>query len=104
MENSKITNWGILGCGKIAHKFAEDLQKLPYAKITGVASRSIDKAKEFGLKFNSTNFYDSYDALVQSESVDVIYIATPHVFHKEHTLLCLNNKKAVLCEKPFGMN
>ena len=104
MKNSKITNWGILGCGKIAHKFAEDLQKVSNAKIAGVASRSFDKAKEFGIKFNSQNFYGSYEELVHNESIDVIYIATPHVFHKEHTLLCLRNKKAVLCEKPFGMN
>ncbi|MFT5673779.1 MAG: putative dehydrogenase, partial [Polaribacter sp.] len=27
-----------------------------------------------------------------------------HSFHKEHTILCLQHKKAVLCEKPFAMN
>ena len=36
--------------------------------------------------------------------MDVIYIATPHALHHEHTLLCLNHKKAVLCEKAFALN
>jgi len=36
--------------------------------------------------------------------VDVIYVATPHGFHRDHTLLCLQHKKAVLCEKAFAMN
>jgi predicted dehydrogenase len=34
----------------------------------------------------------------------VIYVATPHALHHEHTLLCLKHKKAVLCEKAFAIN
>jgi predicted dehydrogenase len=30
-------------------------------------------------------------------------VATPHPFHKEHTLLCLDGGKAVLCEKPMAV-
>jgi predicted dehydrogenase len=36
--------------------------------------------------------------------VDVIYVASPHALHHEHTLLCLNHQKAVLCEKAFALN
>ena len=36
--------------------------------------------------------------------VDAIYVATPHPFHKPHTILCLNAGKAVLCEKPIAVN
>ncbi|MDA9354344.1 Gfo/Idh/MocA family oxidoreductase, partial [Flavobacteriaceae bacterium] len=45
-----------------------------------------------------------YELLVKDPAIDAIYIATPHSFHKEHTILCLQHKKAVLCEKPFAMN
>ena len=48
--------------------------------------------------------YGSYTEMLNDPEVDAIYIATPHVFHREHTLLCLKHKKAVLCEKPFAMN
>ena len=47
---------------------------------------------------------ESYEALVADPDVDVIYIGTPHSFHKDHTLLCLNAGKHVLCEKPFAIN
>ena len=42
--------------------------------------------------------------LAKDSNVDAIYIATPHSFHKENSILCLQQKKAALCEKPFAMN
>lgn len=101
---TKIYKWAILGPGKIARKFAKGLTEVPGAELYAVASRSIAKAEEFAKEFNATKFYGSYEDLVKDEEVDIIYIATPHVFHYEHTLLCLKHKKAVLCEKPFAMN
>jgi predicted dehydrogenase len=104
LSNSKIIYWGILGCGKIAHKFAQDLLTIPNAKLHAVASRSLEKSKKFGKKYNSNRHYGSYVDLCLDAAIDVIYIATPHVFHYQQTLMCLNHKKAVLCEKPFAMN
>lgn len=100
----KTYNWGIIGPGKIAGKFAEDLEHVPGAKLYAIASRSLDRAQEFSSRFNATKSYGSYEELVKDEEVDIIYVATPHVYHYEHTLLCLRNNKAVLCEKPFAMN
>ncbi|MBI2730414.1 MAG: Gfo/Idh/MocA family oxidoreductase [Sphingobacteriales bacterium] len=48
--------------------------------------------------------HGSYEELVNNHEVDVIYIASPHSHHYEHTLLCLNHNKAVLCEKAFAIN
>ncbi|RMB56241.1 gfo/Idh/MocA family oxidoreductase [Dokdonia sinensis] len=100
----KETRWGILGCGHIAEKFAQDLQQTEGAILQAVGSRSLEKAKAFGEEFEALEAFGSYEELAQSSAVDIIYVATPHMFHKEHTLLCLKNKKAVLCEKAFGMN
>ena len=103
MENKTI-KWGIIGLGKIANKFATDLATIENATLVAVASRSKENAIEFAAKHNATKAYGSYTDLVNDAAVDAIYIATPHSFHKEHTLLCLQHKKAVLCEKPFAMN
>lgn len=103
MNQKKNINWGIMGCGKIAHKFANDLLKIPNTSIYAVASRDLKKAKDFGQYYNAYSCYGSYEELVKNPEVDVIYIATPHVFHYENTLMCLEHKKAVLCEKPFAM-
>ncbi|WP_296317710.1 Gfo/Idh/MocA family protein [Winogradskyella sp. UBA3174] len=101
---SKIINWGIIGAGKIASKFATDINALKGAKLYGIASRNLEKAQHFALKFNANKAYGAYKDLVLDPKIDAIYIATPHSFHKTHTLLCLDHKKPVLCEKPFAMN
>ncbi len=100
----QLIRWGIIGAGKIAQKFARDLSTIPHTKLYGIASRNIHKAQKFVYDFNATLAYGSYEELVLDSNIDAIYIATPHSFHKAHTLLCLNHKKAVLCEKPFAMN
>ena len=100
----KVIRWGIIGAGKIARKFAKDLQATPNTELYGIASRSIEKAREFASEFNVVVAYGSYEELAANLNVDAIYVATPHSFHKSHTLLCLNHKKPTLCEKPFAMN
>jgi predicted dehydrogenase len=97
-------NWGILGAGRIAEKFVEALKITERARAYAIASRERERAYQFGKKHGIEKIYDSYEDLVNDLAVDIIYIATPHVFHCEQTLLCLRNKKAVLCEKPMGMN
>lgn len=97
-------HWGILGTGTIARKFAAGLAIIPEAEVAAVGSRSRDMAATFAAEFGAARAHESYEALAQDAHVDVIYIATPHVFHQEHSLLCLENGKAVLCEKPFTIN
>ena len=101
---TKIIRWGILGLGHIAQKFAQDLASVHGAQLYSVASRSPQKASSFANQFHVPVSYGSYELLVKDPLVDAIYIATPHSFHKEHAILCLQYKKAVLCEKPFAMN
>jgi len=100
----KKYNWAILGCGKIARKFVADLSLLGNANLYAAASRSLENAKEFADQLGFEKAYGSYQEMVQDPDVDIVYIATPHAKHLEHSLLCLNNKKAVLCEKAFAMN
>ncbi len=99
-----MINWGIIGTGQIAFKFKEALSVVNEAKLNAVASRSLEKAKLF-LKDNpEIKAYGSYEDLVNDPTIDIIYIATPHVFHKDNALLCLQANKSVLCEKPFTLN
>ncbi|MFD0861798.1 Gfo/Idh/MocA family protein [Sungkyunkwania multivorans] len=103
-QQDSIIKWGILGCGNIADHFAEDLKVVPNAQLYAVASRNTDKARDFGNKHGAIKSYGSYEALASDPEVQAIYIATPHPFHCKNTMLCLENGKAVLCEKPFAMN
>jgi predicted dehydrogenase len=99
-----IIRWGILGCGRIARKFAADLKYVPDARLTAVGARHLESAKAFAAEFPVSHVHGSYEDLVSDPTVDVIYVASPHALHHEHTLLCLHHKKAVLCEKAFALN
>ena len=99
-------NWGIIGLGKIAHKMAQDLLLAQErgAVLYAVASRSQEKADEFGRKYRATKAYPQYKDLIQDPKVDVVYIATPHVMHADLSIRCMEAGKAVLCEKPLAMS
>jgi len=91
--------WGILACGKIAKKFAADLKLVGDGELLAVASRDIERAKQFASEYPAKHVFGSYEELVNCDEVDAIYVASPHSHHHEHTMLCLNHGKAVLCEK-----
>lgn len=103
-QSTRKIRWGILGCGRIAGKFASDLQLVEDAELYAVASRDPAKAEAFALTYPARYQHGSYEGLAANPEIDVIYIASPHSGHYEHTLLCLSHDKAVLCEKPFALN
>ena len=103
MKGSKI-RWGILGCGRIARKFAADLRLVDDTELTAIASRNKETLELFAKDFPCKHLHNGYEALAANEEVDIIYVATPHSHHYEHTMLCLNHNKAVLCEKAFAIN
>ncbi len=100
----KKIRWGILGPGGIAHKFAAALKAIPDAEIVAVGSRNRQRAKAFADTFNVPHRHGSYGELAGNPEIDVVYVATPHPFHKECAMLCLAAGKAVLCEKPFTVD
>ncbi len=100
----KQTNWGILGCGWIANKFAEALQKTGDSVLMAAGARDAKRAAEFASQWGFQRSYGSYRELVEDPDVDIIYVATPHSYHFAHTKLCLEAGKHVLCEKPFTIN
>jgi predicted dehydrogenase len=99
-----MIRWGIMGLGNIARKFAADLALVDNAQLVAIGSRSMENAILFSKDFPSSDVHGSYEELVRNDKVDVIYIATPHSHHFENTMLCLENGKAVLCEKAFAVN
>ena len=96
--------WGILGCGRIARKFAADLALVPGAELYAIASRNKENALAFSSVYAPKFVFTNYEDMLKLEEIDVVYIATTHNFHFENTLLCLEYGKAVLCEKAFAMN
>jgi predicted dehydrogenase len=101
---SGTIKWGILGLGKIAHKFASDLILIKGCKLKAVASSSEDRAKAFANKYGLDTFYGSYNNLYEDELIDIIYIASLNQNHHGHVIQAIKHGKAVLCEKPLAIN
>ena len=104
MDQERKIGWGILGGGRIANDFAECLKLLPQAEIAAVASSSEERARNFASRHNIKTYYTDYADLARDSNVEVIYVATTHNFHINHALLCIENGKHVLCEKPITTN
>ena len=101
---SDTINWGIIGPGSIAHRFADGLVTVPGAKLYAVGSRTLARADEMADKHGAPKRYASYEALAEDPDVQVVYIATPHPQHHGAAKLCLTHGKSVLLEKPFTVN
>ncbi|WP_026375236.1 Gfo/Idh/MocA family protein [Aestuariibacter salexigens] len=93
--------WGVLGAGRIARTFCQDIRFASNAQLTAIGSRHAARASTFATDFVIPHSFGSYAELCQSNAVDAIYVATPHNFHFEHCLLALEHGKHVLCEKPI---
>lgn len=101
---SRPFHWGIIGPGKIAHQFAQDIQKVDGAVLHAVASRSLDRASAFAQQYGANHAYGSYSEITTCPELDAVYIATPHSGHYENTIRCLQAGIPVLCEKAFAVN
>ena len=100
----KKYKWGILAPGKMSAKFTQGLMLLDNVELYAVGSRDKSRADKFAADLGFRKSYGSYEELANDSEVDVIYIASPHSHHMEHALMCLKNKKAVICEKAFALN
>ena len=95
--------WGILGPGRIAHKFAKSL---PFSGglVQAVASTNYQRASDFSSEYSIPFVFDCYETLLRSGEVDVVYIATTNQLHFENAALALGLGVPVLCEKPLTLS
>ena len=100
--SSVKTRWGILATGSIATQFATDLPHSHTGVLTGVASREASKATAFCETHGGTP--SDYETLLARDDIDAVYIATPHDSHLAWSHKAMAAGKAVLCEKPLGLN
>ncbi|XP_023088474.1 trans-1,2-dihydrobenzene-1,2-diol dehydrogenase [Piliocolobus tephrosceles] len=76
----------------------------PEHQVVAVAARDLSRAKEFAQKHDIPKAYGSYEELAKDPNVEVAYVGTQHPQHKVAVMLCLAAGKAVLSEKPMGVN
>ncbi len=96
--------FGVIGTSAICERFLNAASKHKNFELIAVYSRKLETAKEFGEKHGAKLFFDNIEKFAECKDIDAVYIASPNAFHAEQAILCLNNKKHVLCEKPMASN
>lgn len=99
-----MINWGIIGAGRIAHRFCEALAYDKRAKLVAVSCRSQEKAEAFKAMHPCDKAYGNFQAVIDDSDIDAVYIALPHLYHFEWVKKAILAKKKVLVEKPATMN
>lgn len=104
MEDSTI-RWGVIGAGNVFEsKSGPALYKTPNSELVAVMRTDAARAEETARRHGAARWYMDAEALVNDPGVNAVYIASPHYVHPEHVRLAARAKKAVLCEKPAGVN
>ncbi len=93
--------FGIIGCGKIAARFARAIAGSQDGELYACAARELARAKEFGERFGAEKCYGCYEELINDPAVDCIYIAVVNTAHVPAIKLCIAAHKPVICEKPM---
>ncbi|MEO6633632.1 MAG: Gfo/Idh/MocA family oxidoreductase [Mucilaginibacter sp.] len=97
-----MTKWGIIGCGRIAHRFVQGLKAVPGTELVSLWSRRAESVNEFA------NLYGGHPCQTVDEllagDIDAVYIATLPDSHEYYSILAFNAGKAVFCEKPAAVN
>ncbi|KAJ2978915.1 hypothetical protein NUW58_g7342 [Xylaria curta] len=112
MADIPTVRWAIIATGLISFWFVEDIVlSRPDAPvkhvIQAIGSSSKAKGEAFAAKHcpnSKPTIYDSYEAACKDPEVDIVYIGTPHSFHKQNCLDAIAHGKNVLCEKAFCLN
>ena len=99
-----MIRWGIIGAGKIAQRFVKSLAHESNSELYAVSCRTLSKAQQFADTYHAQKAYGSYVELLQDSNVDAVYITLPHGYHYIWSIKAIKAGKAVLVEKPAGIN
>lgn len=98
-----IWKFGIIGAGLIADFHAKAIQSLPNAKLIGICGTNASKVKALSEKYKC-KIFDSVEAMLQSDQIDIVTIATPSGAHMEPVVEAAKKGKHVICEKPLEIS
>ncbi|MDB5286393.1 MAG: oxidoreductase [Mucilaginibacter sp.] len=97
-----MIRWGIIGCGRIAHRFMQGLPEVPGAELAASWSRRAETVDVFVNQYGGKACRSVEDLL--ASDIDAVYIATLPDSHAQYAIQALKAGKHVLCEKPATIN
>lgn len=104
MSDVKTIRWGILSTARIATKVVEAINAVEGSEVIAAASRSAERAASWSAENAIERSYGDYQALLDDDELDAIYIPLPPSMHAEWTIRAAEAGKHVICEKPIAIN
>ncbi len=101
---TKKVRFGVVGTNFISDWVIEGAREDTRFELAAVCSRTQERAEEFAAKHSIPHIFTSLDDMLQSDTVDAVYIATPNALHASQSIQCMRAGKHVLCEKPLAAN
>lgn len=101
-ESEEIISVGISGCGRIASRFVTEAMKVDAVLLKSVYDPEAAAAGDLASAADDVEVCRTYEELV--ESVDAVYVASPHQCHYEQVKYALEHGRHVLCETPLVMD
>jgi predicted dehydrogenase len=95
---------GIIGTGFARTTQIPGFRDCMGAKVVAIASRNRERAAAIAKEFGIEHVANDWHELVAHNDVDLVSVVTPPSTHMEITLAALEQRKAVLCEKPMALN
>ncbi len=95
--------WGLLSTANINRKLIPAIRMSARGALTAVASRNQQSADAYAAKWEIPQAFGSYEAMLESDAVDAVYIGLPNHLHAEWSIKAMQMGKHVLCEKPFAL-
>lgn len=103
-KRSRKLHWGLLSTARINRALIAPLRSSRRNRLVAVASRSLEKAQTYAKEWGIPKAFGSYEAMLESDDIDVIYNPLPNHLHAEWTIKALQSGKHVLCEKPLALS
>ena len=94
---------GIIGTNFISDDFCNAAVKVPGAVLRAVYSRKEETGAAFAERHSIPEVFTDYKKFLSSD-IDAVYVASPNFIHCSQTIMALEHKKHVLCEKVMAVN
>ena len=104
MSENQVTRFGVIGTGRITRRLVADLQSTPNVEVVAVASRTVERARWCADQYGVVAAIEGYQALLDRDDVDAVYISLPPSMHLEWSVAAARAGKHVLCEKPLALS
>ncbi len=97
-----MIQFAIVGCGHIAKKHVEAIQKAPGAELVAVCDTNPQRLQEYVTEYGIKGYTDLAEML-QDDSIDVVNICTPSGYHAPLAVQAADAGKHIIVEKPIAL-